>query len=172
MTDKELKKLSRGELLEMLIAQSRQLQTLQKKLAEAESALGEREIAINNAGSLAEAALQLNGVFEAAQAACKQYMDNICALSQKQEKICAQMENESIEKSKNIIDEAMKKKEALERETEKNCTEMVQNAKHQSQAYWNEVSAKLNAFVEEHSELQQLLSLSIPQGGELAYETK
>lgn len=82
MTDKELKRLSRGELLEMLIQQSKELERLRKQLDAAQTALQNREIAITNAGSIAEAALQLNGVFTAAQDACQQYMENICHLSE------------------------------------------------------------------------------------------
>ena len=44
MTDRELKKLSRGELLEMLLAQSREKQRLEEELAEARKKLEEREI--------------------------------------------------------------------------------------------------------------------------------
>ena len=45
---------------------------------------------IDDAGSIAEAALQVNGVFEAAQKACEQYIDNIKNLSKRQEVICDQ----------------------------------------------------------------------------------
>ena len=72
MTDKELRKLSRTDLLEMLIEQSTKIRELEAKLSEAEADLKKRDIAIDNAGSIAEASLQLNGVFEAAQAACRQ----------------------------------------------------------------------------------------------------
>ncbi|MBR6780271.1 MAG: hypothetical protein IKM24_04555, partial [Clostridia bacterium] len=36
-----------------------------------------RQLAVGNAGSLAEAALQINGVFAAAEAAAEQYLDNV-----------------------------------------------------------------------------------------------
>ena len=68
MTDNDVKKLSRKDLLEMLIDQSREIESLRAKLSEAEAALKKREIAIDKAGSIAEASLLLNGVFEAAQA--------------------------------------------------------------------------------------------------------
>lgn len=90
MTNRELKRLSRGELLEMLIAQSRETQALRERLEAAEAQLREREITINNAGSIAEAALRLNGVFEAAQGACKLYTDNIRRLEQRQEALYAE----------------------------------------------------------------------------------
>ena len=158
MTDKELKRLSRGELLEMLIQQSKELERLRKQLDAAESALQNREIAITNAGSIAEAALQLNGVFTAAQDACQQYMENICHLSQNQERICAQRDAESQAEAKRIVEEARKESEALEHETRMMCAEMVTKAKAESQAYWDEVSRRLVALSTEHAELQQLLS--------------
>ena len=77
MTDKELRRLSRGELLEMLIAQVEENDQLKNRLELAEAQLRDRKIAINNAGSLAEAALSLNGVFQAAEAAAQQYLENI-----------------------------------------------------------------------------------------------
>ena len=158
MTDKELKRLSRGELLEMLIQQSKELELLRKQLDAAQTALQNREITITNAGSIAEAALQLNGVFTAAQDACQQYIENICHLSQNQERICAQRDAESQAEAKRIVEEARKESEALEHETRMMCAEMVTKAKAESQAYWDEVSRRLVAFSTEHAELQQLLS--------------
>lgn len=77
MTDRELRKLSRRELLELLVEQERELGRLQEELQEAEERTRSREIRISKAGSIAEAALMLSGVFEAAQAAADQYLDNI-----------------------------------------------------------------------------------------------
>lgn len=77
MTDRELKKLTRKELLELLIQQERELEQLQKKLRESEERTQSREIRISKAGSIAEAALALSGVFEAAQEAADQYLANI-----------------------------------------------------------------------------------------------
>ncbi|MCD8084127.1 MAG: DNA repair protein [Clostridiales bacterium] len=77
MTDKELKRLSRSELLEMLIIQMEENEELKKKLAETEKALVDRRIEVAQAGTLAEAALRLNGIFEAADRAAAQYLENI-----------------------------------------------------------------------------------------------
>lgn len=77
MTEKELRRLSRGELLEMLVAQIEENEKLQQRLAEAEAQLEERRIAIARSGTMAEAALRLNGVFEAADRAVRQYLGNI-----------------------------------------------------------------------------------------------
>lgn len=85
MTDQELKKLSRRELLEMLIVQTRRVEKLERLLEEANAKLADRTIQIADAGSLSEAVMRLNGVFEAAQAAADQYLENIRRMQQRAE---------------------------------------------------------------------------------------
>ncbi len=77
MTEKELKKLNRAELLEMLIAQSKKLTRTEEELAAAQRELKRREIAISASGTLAEAALKLSGIFESADQAAKQYLESL-----------------------------------------------------------------------------------------------
>lgn len=86
MTDKELRKLSRSELLEMLIAQIEENQNLKQELLQAQAELDKRQITIECAGSIAEAALRLNGVFEAADKAAQQYLESIRAMSEGNQK--------------------------------------------------------------------------------------
>ena len=77
VADRELKKLSRRELLEILIAQGRENERLQEEIRQMEARLNEREIRLAKSGSIAEAALQLSGIFEAAQRAADQYLENV-----------------------------------------------------------------------------------------------
>lgn len=77
MTDKELARLGRRELLELLIQQSKEMAQLQQELDEAKAQLARREITVESCGTLAEAALKLSGIFEAADAAAAQYLENI-----------------------------------------------------------------------------------------------
>lgn len=86
MTTRDLRKLSRGELMELLLAQGKEIQVLKERLDKAEKALENREIQLRASGTLAEAALRLNGVFEAADKACQQYMENVQRLAREQEK--------------------------------------------------------------------------------------
>ena len=72
-----LRKLSKLQLLELLAQQERELQTLRKELAEKEAALADRRIQVESAGSIAEAALKINEVFEAAQRAAEQYLESV-----------------------------------------------------------------------------------------------
>lgn len=77
MTEKKLKKLTRMELLEMLIDQSREVERLRGELEEAKKALEDKKINIEKSGSIAEAALALSGIFEKAQEAADLYIANI-----------------------------------------------------------------------------------------------
>jgi len=79
MTERELRKLNRTELLEMLIGQIRENEALQTQLDEANEKLARRAELAGESGSIAEAALRLNGVFEAAQAAAEHYLESVRA---------------------------------------------------------------------------------------------
>jgi transposase-like protein len=77
MTDRELRKLKRAELLEMLLDSRKENEELKRQLREANIKLNDRRIMLDKAGSIAEAALQLNDVFELAQKAADQYLENV-----------------------------------------------------------------------------------------------
>lgn len=109
MTEKQLKKLSRAELLEILIQQINKNDSLEaeleeakaryeEKIAEYEKRLAQKNIDINESGSLAEASLRLSGIFEDAQQAADVYLENIRRLERETEKRCRLM----CEKTKKI----------------------------------------------------------------------
>ncbi len=77
MKKKELRRMSRSDLLEILVEQGERIEELEKELDEANRKVESREIKIRESGSIAEAAMKLNGVFEAAEAAAKQYVENV-----------------------------------------------------------------------------------------------
>ena len=88
MTDKELKRLSRTELLELLLEQTRERERLEQRLEEAERQLADRQIRLEKAGDIAHAALEINGVMEAAQAAARQYLHNVEKLEKETRQRC------------------------------------------------------------------------------------
>ena len=77
MPEKELNKLNRKQLLELLLRQTERVEALEQELNETKQKLEDRRITEMEAGSIAEAALKLNKVFEAAEAAAAQYVDNV-----------------------------------------------------------------------------------------------
>lgn len=139
MTDRELRKLSRSDLLDLLLRQTREIEQLREELQEAEEQLASRRLAVDEAGSIAEASLQLNGVFEAAQSACAQYIENVRARSEEQERICIRMEQETREK----------------------CDRMLANARREADAYWAETTKKVDDLFAPYTGLRELLE-SVP----------
>lgn len=88
---KKLRRLSRAELLELLLAESRETERLRQKLEMAEAALADRHIRMDAAGDLAHAVLEINGVMKATQAAAQQYLDNIAQMQLETEEKCRQL---------------------------------------------------------------------------------
>lgn len=80
MTRKELKRMSRLELLELLLEIDQENERLRKENAQLIEQQNRRQITLETAGSIAEAALRLNHIFEDAQAAADQYLESIRAL--------------------------------------------------------------------------------------------
>ena len=109
MTEKELRKLNRTELLEMLIAQSKRLNRVEEELSAVQKELERRKIAITTSGSLAEAALKLNGIFEAADQAAAQYLDSLREQESNAEHIIAEAEA----KANEIINAAEVQRKAI-----------------------------------------------------------
>lgn len=85
MTDRELKRIGRAELLELLLLQSEENEWLQARVEELEQELRDRDIIIENAGTIADAAFEINGVFDAAGSAAVQYLENIKRLNRQLE---------------------------------------------------------------------------------------
>ena len=137
MTEKELRRLSRTDLLELLLAQRRENEQLRCILDQTQAQLADRTIQIDNAGSIAEASLQLSGIFNAAQDSCQYYLDNIKLLSERQNEICQQMEAETKEK----------------------CDRMVAEAELKARACWDNCSAKIKQLVDSFEGLQQAIDV-------------
>ena len=97
MTDKELRKLRRDDLLQILINQQKQIDDLNAQLEQGKQALANRDLAIQESGSLAEAALKMNGVFESAQKAADEYMQQ---MRKRADELVAEAEKRSEEAGK------------------------------------------------------------------------
>ena len=110
--EKELKRLNRAELLELLIGQAAKMDEMELRLQESEERLKERNISIVESGTLAEAALKLSGIFKAADDAASRYVESIRENSQHQEEInsLSAAENE-------------RKMQELREKTERECEE-------------------------------------------------
>lgn len=128
-----LKKLSRTELLELLLEQTKELEATQARVSELEKALADRKIEMEQAGNIAEAALQLNKVFEAAQQAADDYVlsvtgKHITELPKK---------NDGSVKSEEAPEEGEEKTEEAPEEKQKAQSEESQEEEDEDGDFWD-----------------------------------
>lgn len=164
MTDKELKKLNRAALLELLLDQSKETAKLQKQLDKANADLAERRIELENIGNIAEASLALNGVFTAAQAAADQYLESVKDATSRQQEILTDAENEKNKildtahaEAERVLAEAQAEAKEILAEAEKESLRVKAVAEAESNRYWQDVTTRLEQFYAEHVALKELL---------------
>ena len=108
MTQKELKKLTRTELLEMLLHQVEENEVLRRQIAELQSELDSRKLVMQQSGSMAEAALKLSGIFDQAQQAADDYVSNIRLANAEPEAYFQKIQQEAQAEANAIIAEAQR----------------------------------------------------------------
>ena len=85
MTDKEFKRLSRAQLIEIIYQLQLQIDKLNEQKQELESELADKRLRLCNAGNIADAALEMNDCFRSAQNAAEQYLNEIKAIREETE---------------------------------------------------------------------------------------
>ena len=121
MTDKELQKLRRPELLNLLLSLEQENETLRAELEEQKNQLAGRTILLEESGSIAEAALKVNHVFEAAQASADQYLDNIRRLNETAESRADLIVEAAQSRADLMLKDMTARCEALDTETKARC---------------------------------------------------
>lgn len=80
MTDKEFKRLSRAQLIDIIYQLQLQLDKVNEEKQELENELKDKRLRLSNAGNIADAALEINNCFRSAQNAAEQYLNEIKAV--------------------------------------------------------------------------------------------
>lgn len=141
MTSKELRRLKRGDLLELLIEQGREtarlrdhISNLDSEVSELSKKLNDRTIKLNKAGTIAEASFILNDVLESTEAAAAQYLDNLRALNESESLKFRKKEAETEELVERMLADAKDHCDRLMRATEEKCSAMTHAVKQQCDA--------------------------------------
>ena len=153
MTDKELKRLNRRELVDIIYELQKKDAERENEIERLQAALAQKELAVSEAGSIAEAALKVNGVFEAAQAAANQYLLSIRAanadVTEKIETARTQSDEllrQANQRADNIISEAEAKANAI-----------ISNANQDAAKRWTQFQQKADELLRTRSELNALV---------------
>ena len=155
MTEQEMKRLSRAELLEVILMQGKQIEELQAQNADLTQKVEDKTIALNEAGSIAEASLRLNHVFQDAELAVAQYKENIQRLSMDQEAIAQGKMAEAQRRIDQMLAEAQQQANSVTAQAEM----YKAKAKMEADAYWAEASKKLENLLNAQAGLRELLNM-------------
>ncbi len=141
MTEKEFRKLSRAQYLEMMVEQGREIKRLKEELELAREEIKEKEIKIQKAGSIAEAALSLNDIFGSAQRAADQYLESIRIQKEAYDEKVKATEKVIVEKAElayKYLEDTKAKCEQMEKETQERCRQLEEQTKQKCRAMLHE----------------------------------
>ena len=114
MTDKEFKRLSRSELLDIIY----QLQLIQEELTaenrKLKKELEDKRIRMEQVGNIAEASLAIHNVFQSAQDAANRYLDEIRVMQEETKENCRRILEKAQKEADAIIAQADKRRNAYD----------------------------------------------------------
>ena len=113
MISKELKKLSRRELVDIIYQMKKNEQQLQEEVSSLKTALQDKRIRMEEAGSVAAAALSITDVLGAAQRTADLYLHEIASMKEDAEKECSVMLAEARSAVDTIFEDGRKQCEEL-----------------------------------------------------------
>lgn len=135
MTDKEFKKLSRAELIEIIYQLQKKEKLYLDEIEKLQKEADLKQLKIKDAGSIAEAVVGLSDIFEQAQKIADKYLDEVHAA------------NSDVEERANKIIADAEAKAAM----------IKANAELEAENKWKSVNEKVSKLLQAHSELSSLL---------------
>lgn len=168
MPDRELRRMRRAELVEIILALKQTEDRLRAENAALSAQLQERQIHIENAGSIAQAALELNNVFAAAQAAADDYLHSVQASLADTNATAANTLSQARSEAKRILEQAQADADSLKAQaqqecdamtvaaaqkrtqTEADCKAMVERAEQEVQQRWQAFDRKANELLDQY----------------------
>lgn len=158
MADRELRRMRRTELVEIIYALKQSEDQLKAENAALTAQLQERQIRIENAGSIAQAALELNKVFEAAQAAADEYLHAVQVNNADANTTAANTLAQARSEAQRILAQAQASADSLKAQTEADCKAMVARAEQEVQQRWEAFDRRANALLEQYRGTDPLAS--------------
>ena len=128
MNNRELKRLNRAELLELLLAESKRNRELEQALQQAREQLADRALRVERAGTLAEAAMSVNRLFEAADAAAEQYLEILRSKNAEADRASAELLNKTRRQCELMVQQAEFKAEVIVSEAKLQAKKLVEQS--------------------------------------------
>ena len=113
MISKELKRLSRRELVDIIYQLKKNEQEMQEEIESLKNELLDKRIRISTAGSIADAAISVTHLFSTAQMTADLYLREISCMKENTEKECEKKIGDAEKKVKKILADGEKKFDTL-----------------------------------------------------------
>ena len=158
MADRELRRMHRAELIEILYALKQSEDQLKAQNAALTAQLQDRQLRLEKAGSIAQAALELNNVFAAAQAAADDYLHSVQASLADTDAAAANTLSQARSEARRILEQAQADAEQKRTQTEADCKAMVEQAEQEVQQRWQAFDRKANDLLDQYRSTDSLPS--------------
>ncbi len=116
MINKELKRLTRRELVDIIYQMKKNEQQMQEEIAKLQTALEDKRIKIDQAGSVADAAASITSLLSAAQETADLYLSEINCMKDAAKKECERIINDAKNSAEKKLAEGEKQLETLRTE--------------------------------------------------------
>ena len=113
MISKELKRLSRRELVDIIYQLKKNEQEMQEEIESLKTELQDKRIRISTAGSIADAAMSVTNVFSTAQMTADIYLREISCMREDADRECAKKIEEAEKRVRDVLTDGAKKFNAL-----------------------------------------------------------
>jgi len=113
MISKELKRLSRRELVDIIYQLKKNEQDMQEEIESLKNELEDKRIRISTAGSIADAAMSVTNVFSTAQMTADIYLREISCMREDADRECAKKIEEAEKRVRDILADGEKKFDIL-----------------------------------------------------------
>ena len=113
MINKEFRKLSRRELVDIIYQMKKNEQEMQAEISALKEELEQKRMHLSNAGSIAEAAASMTNIFAVAQNTANLYLNEIASIKADAEKSCAQKLEDTNRQIAKLISDGEKQYEQL-----------------------------------------------------------
>lgn len=131
---------------------------MRQEVEEARAKMQERIVAVEEAGSVADAAAQITGVFAAAQETADIYLANIRKRQEEQEEACRQKQEESERLAAQMVADAEQKCRQMEEDARKRCQELYRAAEQDANRRWDEMYSQLSQLQDKTAQVEKLLT--------------
>ena len=135
MADRELRRMHRAELIEIIYALKQSEDQLKAQNAALTAQLQDRQLRLEKAGSIAQAALELNSV-----------QANLADTDAAAANTLSQARSEA----KRILEQAQADADSLKAQTRQECSAMVEQAEQEVQQRWQTFDRKANALLDQY----------------------